>query len=227
MQSVYLIHKIESGEEMGQRFIASKKSAFVMTLLMLPTLFVGCTNFKIGATTASELSSGLSHSPAASVDASGTSEGPGSQELNENLTSFLPPLAQVEPASLNATQFVVKQTTEQPGDVKKQMAPRRVEQSNDRSFEQLVLNSDEKVLVDFYADWCDPCKKLSPVLDELAQETPGVRIVKVNIDQSPESARRYRVKSLPTLILFHGGKPIARRGGLLNKDSLRKLVTLQ
>jgi thioredoxin 1 len=151
----------------------------------------------------------------------------GSQELNQNLPPVIQgPLtpAQAEPVSFNAAQSVVKQSTEQRGDAKSQTTPRRVEHVNDHSFEQMVLDSDQAVLVDFYADWCAPCKKLSPLLDELAQEMPDVRIVKVNIDRSPESARSYRVKSLPTLILFKGGKPVARRGGLLNKGSLKKLV---
>ena len=80
------------------------------------------------------------------------------------------------------------------------------------------------MLVDFYADWCGPCKKLSPVLDKRAQEASGVRIVKVNTDRSPELAAEYSVNSIPTLILFKDGKPAARRGGLISKDSLTELI---
>jgi len=140
--------------------------------------------------------------------------------MNENLAPVVQGSSQVRPVSFEATESAVKQSG-----VNRQMSPRRVEHVDDRNFGQMVLDSDEAVLVDFYADWCGPCKKLSPVLDELAQETPGVRIVKVNIDRSPKSARGYRVKSLPTLILFKDGKPVVRRGGLLSKDSLKKLVS--
>jgi thioredoxin 1 len=217
---------------MDLHFPAGKKTAFVTALLAVPVLFVGCTNLGTGATTASGPSSGLSHARAALFDAPVTSADPGNQELNEDPAPVIQEPARAEPVSFHAKQASVKQDTKHQGDVKKQdvkkqTAPRRVEHVNDQSFEQAVLDSDDAVLVDFYADWCAPCKRLSPVLDELAQETPDVRIVKVNIDRSPESAKSYQVKSIPTLILFKGGRPVARRGGLLNKDSLKKLVSQQ
>jgi thioredoxin 1 len=211
-------------EKMGLRFPAGKKTAFVTALLTLPALFAGCTNLPTGASAASKPPSGLSHPPAALFEAPVTLADPGSQELNQNLAPVIQGPAQAGRVSFNATQFVVKQSAEQRGDAKSQTTPRRVEHVNDHSFEQTVLDSDQAVLVDFYADWCAPCKKLSPVLDELARQMPSIRFVKVNIDRSPGSARSYRVKSLPTLILFKGGKPVARRGGLLSRDSLKKLV---
>lgn len=209
---------------MDLRFLVGKKMAVVTAFLTLPSLFAGCTSLEDGATTASGPPSAVSHEPAASFKAPVTLAGPTSRQLNENLAPVIQGPAQIELVSFDATESVVEQSAEHQTDAKNQMPPRRVEHANDRSFQQEVLDSDEAVLVDFYADWCGPCKKLSPVLDELAQETPAVRIVKVNIDRSRETARSYRVKSIPTLILFKGGKPVARRGGLINKASLKDLI---
>jgi thioredoxin 1 len=91
-------------------------------------------------------------------------------------------------------------------------------------FVEQVLESKVPVLVDFYADWCGPCRLLSPVLDELAQETPEAKIVKVNIDQSPKIAAQYRVNSIPTLVLFEQGKPISQVVGLAPKQTLKKML---
>jgi thioredoxin 1 len=102
--------------------------------------------------------------------------------------------------------------------------PRHVEKVTDQEFQQKVIGSGEPVLVDFYADWCGPCKRLAPVLDELAQETPDARIVKIDIDRSPKVAAHYGVRSIPTLILFKDGKPVTRRTGLSSKASLKELL---
>jgi thioredoxin 1 len=102
--------------------------------------------------------------------------------------------------------------------------PRHVEKVTDHEFQQKVIGSGEPVLVDFYADWCGPCKRLAPVLDELAQETPDARIVKIDIDRSPKVAAHYGVRSIPTLILFKDGKPVTRRTGLSSKASLKELL---
>lgn len=222
-----LFIRLESTEKMGLRFISSRKTAFVTASLILPALFAGCTNLGTSATTASDTQPEVSRQLADSFKAPVTLADPASRRMNENLAPVVQAPSQVRPVSFEATESAVSQSAGQQSNAKSRTAPRRVEQANDQSFRQMVLDSDEAVLVDFYADWCGPCKKLSPMLDELAQETPGVRIVKVNIDRSPKSARSYRVKSLPTLILFKEGKPVVRRGGLLSKDSLKKLVSEQ
>jgi thioredoxin 1 len=80
-------------------------------------------------------------------------------------------------------------------------------------------------LVDFYADWCGPCRALSPTLDEIARETPGVRVVKVNIDRSPELAARYQVSSIPALRVFQQGKVTATHVGLATKERLQSLLS--
>jgi len=96
--------------------------------------------------------------------------------------------------------------------------------ANDASFQREVLKSDVPVLVDFYADWCGPCRALAPVLEEFAQENTGVKIVKVNVDDSPASARRYGISSIPSLLAFDGGEIVAEHVGMANKAHLKRLL---
>jgi len=75
------------------------------------------------------------------------------------------------------------------------------------NFEQEVINSDKPVLVDFWAEWCGPCKALSPILDEIANEMDGkANIVKVNVDQAPDLAQKFGIRGIPTLIFFNKGE---------------------
>jgi thioredoxin len=77
---------------------------------------------------------------------------------------------------------------------------------------------------DFYADWCGPCRQLSPTLEAVAEEMPGVRIVKVNVDHSPGLAGRYGIRAIPNLILFRHGEVIARHEGAASKSKLMALL---
>lgn len=89
-------------------------------------------------------------------------------------------------------------------------------------FESEVLDSDTPVLVDFYATWCPPCRMIAPVLDQLAGEFAGhVKVVKVNIDQSPELAEQLLVSAVPTLVAFAGGRVVDRIEGALPAAALR------
>ena len=83
------------------------------------------------------------------------------------------------------------------------------------------------VLVDFYARWCGPCKALAPTLDELAAESPQAKIVKVDIEESPELAARYGVHSVPNLLVFQGGRLTARQSGAASKGRLRAMLGLE
>jgi thioredoxin 1 len=91
----------------------------------------------------------------------------------------------------------------------------------DRSFEDDVLKSSMPVLVDYWAEWCGPCKMIAPILDEVATEYAGkLRIAKLNIDENPESARKYGVRGIPTLMLFKNGANEGTKVGALSKSQL-------
>ncbi|TCZ75830.1 thioredoxin [Paenibacillus albiflavus] len=93
---------------------------------------------------------------------------------------------------------------------------------SDQSFQADVENGGV-VLVDFWAPWCGPCKMIAPVLDELSQEVTAT-IAKVNVDDNPESAARFGVMSIPTLILFKDGQPVDKVVGVQSKDALKSLL---
>jgi len=99
-----------------------------------------------------------------------------------------------------------------------------VRHASEGTFRDLVLRSDVPVLVDFYADWCGPCQRLTPLLEELAAEDAGVRIVKVNVDHSPRLAAEYGVESIPNLKLFKQGAVVKQLVGLASKAQLRALL---
>lgn len=89
------------------------------------------------------------------------------------------------------------------------------------SFDEAISSASEPMIVDFWAEWCGPCKMISPVLDEIAAENAGkLTIGKVNVDENPDLARRFEVMSIPTLIVFKDGEPIKRLVGAKNKAGL-------
>jgi thioredoxin 1 len=95
----------------------------------------------------------------------------------------------------------------------------------DATFAADVLQSDKPVLVDFWAEWCAPCRKVEPLLVEIAGEMGDrVQIVKLNIDENPETARAYRVMSVPTLTVFKGGQPVSSVAGAKPKGVLVNLI---
>ena len=94
----------------------------------------------------------------------------------------------------------------------------------DENFEQEVLNSNIPVLVDFYADWCGPCKMLSPIVDEVAKENEDIKVVKVNVDESQNTAIKYQVMSIPTLVVIKNGNEVNRSVGLIDKQEVLNLV---
>ena len=90
-------------------------------------------------------------------------------------------------------------------------------------FEEKVLEADKPVLVDFYADWCGPCKMMIPVLDELsAEKADELTIYKINVDENPDIARQYKVMSIPTMILFKDGQDVKTVMGAMTKKDLWK-----
>ncbi|MEP0234656.1 MAG: thioredoxin [Parasphingorhabdus sp.] len=91
----------------------------------------------------------------------------------------------------------------------------------DASFESDVLNSSEPVVVDFWAEWCGPCKMIAPALEEISEEMAGqVKITKINIDENQDAAMKYGVRSIPMLILFKDGEPMATQVGAAPKGKL-------
>ncbi len=103
-----------------------------------------------------------------------------------------------------------------------------VTNTTDTNFEQDVLQAGTPVLVDFWAEWCGPCKQVAPVLDELATEMgDNVKIVKVNIDENPETPVKYGVRGIPTLMLFKDGELADTKVGALPKSQLSEWLSSQ
>jgi len=96
---------------------------------------------------------------------------------------------------------------------------------NEATFQGEVLDSDQPVLVDFWATWCGPCKAMAPAIDKLAEEMAGqVKVVKVDIDTNPSVASQFGVMSIPSFIIFKGGAEVGRKMGMMSFDDLKVLV---
>ncbi len=95
----------------------------------------------------------------------------------------------------------------------------------DADFTEEVLNSDLPVLVDFWADWCGPCKMVAPVVEELANDYEGkLKVMKVDVDASPQTASNYGIRSIPTLLIFKDGKPVQQVVGAVPKQMLQEKI---
>ena len=95
---------------------------------------------------------------------------------------------------------------------------------NKDNFEKEVLNSDKKVLADFNADWCGPCKMLKPIVEEFAKDNDEIKVVSINIDDEDELSEEYNVSSIPCLGVFDKGKEIKRNVGLISRDDIDTLI---
>ncbi|MDO5003531.1 MAG: thioredoxin [bacterium] len=94
----------------------------------------------------------------------------------------------------------------------------------EEEFEEKVLKNNKKVLVDFYADWCGPCRMLSPIIEEIAKENDEYEFVKVNVDDCPEVSRKYGVMSIPTLIVFENGVEKKKTLGFHSLDEVKEFL---
>ncbi|MCG8516002.1 MAG: thioredoxin [Halanaerobiales bacterium] len=100
----------------------------------------------------------------------------------------------------------------------------KVEQVNDGNFSKEVLKAEQQVLVDFWAEWCGPCRMVGPVVEEIAREYDNIKVCKLNVDENQSTAVRYGVMSIPTMILFENGKVKNKVTGYMPKNGLvRKL----
>ncbi|MBQ8133587.1 MAG: thioredoxin [Clostridia bacterium] len=93
-----------------------------------------------------------------------------------------------------------------------------------QNFEEEVLKSDQPVLIDFWAAWCGPCRMLSPVVDEVAEENPQIKVGKVNVDEQNELAAKFGIMSIPTLLFFKDGKNIDSSLGVVPKSAIEKMI---
>ena len=99
-----------------------------------------------------------------------------------------------------------------------------LKQVTDTNFDAEVLEAEGPVLVDFWAAWCGPCRVVAPVLEEIASERPELQIVKLDIDENPQTAARFQVLSIPTMILFKGGQPVKTVIGAYPKKRLEQVL---
>jgi|SRR5215813_13510356 len=100
-----------------------------------------------------------------------------------------------------------------------------VNEVDDKNFEQVVLKADQPVLVDFWAEWCGPCLALAPTVENVAQSYDGkAKVVKLNVDFSNETAMRYGIRGIPTLILFNKGSEASRIVGMTSKDNIARMI---
>ena len=105
------------------------------------------------------------------------------------------------------------------------MASDKIQTLTDANFEQTVNHSSTPILVDFWAEWCGPCRRLAPTVDELATDYQGkVVVAKMNVDENPATPMRFSIRGIPTLLLFKGGQIVEQIVGLADKDSLKRLI---
>lgn len=100
----------------------------------------------------------------------------------------------------------------------------KIVEVNRENFNEEVLKNKKKVLVDFYADWCGPCRMIKPIIEEIAENNDDVKIVSINIENEGELAEKYSISSIPCLVIFEKGEEIKRSIGLISKNNIEKMI---
>ena len=95
---------------------------------------------------------------------------------------------------------------------------------NQANFEKEVLNSDKTVLIDFWADWCGPCRMISPIVEEIANEHPEIKVCKINVDQEQELAMKFKIISIPSLFVIKNGEIVNSSAGLIPKNQILDML---
>jgi thioredoxin 1 len=95
---------------------------------------------------------------------------------------------------------------------------------NNNNFQEEVVNSEKKVLLDFWAPWCGPCQMVLPIVEEIAAERADIKVCKVNVDENPELAKKFRVMSIPTLVVMNGGEIVKRSVGAKPKEEILEML---
>lgn len=95
---------------------------------------------------------------------------------------------------------------------------------NQNNFHEEVVNSDRPVLIDFWASWCGPCRMVVPIVEQIAEERPDIKVVKINVDEEPELASRFRIMSIPTLVVFKDGAIANQAVGARSKDAILAML---
>lgn len=95
---------------------------------------------------------------------------------------------------------------------------------NENNFENEILNSEKKVLLDFWASWCGPCRMVSPIIDEIAEEHTDIKVAKVNVDEQPALAERFEIMSIPTLVVMENGEVKKQAAGAQSKSQILAML---
>ena len=139
--------------------------------------------------------------------------------LNSNIIQEVAPENSVS-VSLMQNEVMEENTT-----TKEEVVEGNIKKVTGQTFKKEVLESEKTVLIDFYADWCGPCKILSPIIKEIAEETEKVKVVQIDVDEEEELAMEYGIMSIPTMVVIKDGEEVERRIGVMKKEAILEMLS--